>query len=94
MIRMYCLHFHQKDLKPCNECSTLIDYAFKKIDRCPYHDVKPVCSQCRIHCYQSDMRHKIREVMRYSGPRMLLLHPILGILHLIDRLRPYPEGRA
>jgi hypothetical protein len=26
-------------------------------------------------------------VMRYSGPRMILLHPILAIAHLYDGLK-------
>jgi hypothetical protein len=26
-------------------------------------------------------------VMRYAGPRMLLSHPVLALLHLIDGLR-------
>ena len=30
--------------------------------------------------------------MRYAGPRMLLTHPILAILHLVDGLRkPRPK---
>jgi hypothetical protein len=33
------------------------------------------------------MRERIREVMRYSGPRMLLSHPLMAIRHLIDGLR-------
>ena len=33
------------------------------------------------------MRDRIREVMRFAGPRMLLYHPILGILHMLDGRR-------
>jgi len=40
-----------------------------------------------VHCYAPEMREKIKEVMRYAGPRMLLSHPILAIAHLIDGLR-------
>jgi hypothetical protein len=29
------------------------------------------------------MRDKIRQAMRYSGPRMLARHPILAVDHLI-----------
>ena len=29
----------------------------------------------------------IREVMRFSGPRMLIQHPILAFMHLIDNIR-------
>jgi len=30
------------------------------------------------------MKKRIIEVMRFSGPRMLLQHPLLAIAHLID----------
>jgi hypothetical protein len=33
------------------------------------------------------MSDKIRTVMRYAGPRMLLRHPILAIGHLLDGRR-------
>ena len=36
-----------------------------------------------VHCYQPQMREQIRQVMRYSGPRMLLYHPVLAIWHLV-----------
>jgi hypothetical protein len=32
-------------------------------------------------------------VMRYAGPRMLLSHPFLALLHLIDGLRK-PRSRG
>jgi hypothetical protein len=39
------------------------------------------------------MREKIRDVMRYAGPRMLLTHPVMAIAHLLDGLRkPRPRG--
>jgi len=91
MIRMYCRHVHRKKPVPCIECTKLLEYALNKIDHCTYRELKPVCSRCRIHCYRSIMREEIKKVMRYSGPRMLLFHPIPGILHLIDRFRPNPE---
>jgi hypothetical protein len=36
------------------------------------------------------MRERIREVMRYAGPRMILRHPILAIWHLLDGRRQEP----
>jgi len=30
------------------------------------------------------MREKIREVMRFSGPRMLFHHPIAAIRHVVE----------
>jgi hypothetical protein len=30
------------------------------------------------------MREKIREVMKFSGPRMIFHHPIMAIKHVIE----------
>jgi hypothetical protein len=32
----------------------------------------------------------MREVMIYSGPRMLKSHPVLAIRHLLDERKPAP----
>ena len=37
-----------------------------------------------VHCYQPQMREQIRQVMRYSGPRILFHHPVMAIRHLIE----------
>jgi hypothetical protein len=33
------------------------------------------------------MREQIRCVMRYAGPRMMMYHPVLAILHFLDGLK-------
>ena len=38
-------------------------------------------------------RERAKEVMRFSGPRMLLRHPILAILHVLDGRREASEGK-
>lgn len=47
-------------------------------------ETKNFCQNCKIHCYRNEMRDKIKEVMRSSGPRMLMHHPILTVQHLIE----------
>ena len=42
------------------------------------------CGKCLVHCYQPQMREKVKGVMRYSGPRMLLHHPVLAMHHAVD----------
>lgn len=81
MVQIYCtsLH-HQKD--PCEDCSTLLRYAEKRIERCKFGIEKPACKNCPVHCYSPEMRQKIREVMRYSGPRMIYKHPVMALYHL------------
>ena len=83
MIEMFCRRFHHN--KPCGDCNELLEYVTLKIGQCPYAANKPACSDCRIHCYRKDMRSRIREVMRYSGPRMIYGHPILALRHLLGR---------
>ena len=33
------------------------------------------------------MRERVKEVMRYAGPRMIVRHPVLAVFHLIDGRR-------
>jgi len=87
MIGMYCGSRHGGRVEECEHCTRLLSYAREKIDRCVFHDSKPACNECRVHCYARDMREEIRAVMRFSGPRMMLYHPVLGLLHMADRLR-------
>ena len=49
----------------------------------PFMKEKTFCANCKVHCYKPEMREKIRKVMRFSGPRMLLYHPALAVWHLI-----------
>lgn len=88
MIEKYCHGNHgTKKHEICGECSQLFDYVKLRRSKCPHGDSKPFCSNCRIHCYKPDMREKIRAVMRYSGPRIVLNHPILATSHLIQTKR-------
>jgi len=89
MVSMYCHHHHGTTLL-CTDCAALFDYAKRRLQRCVFGDAKPNCAQCVVHCYSAQMREKIRVVMRWAGPRMLLRHPILGILHLLADHRPVP----
>lgn len=65
----------------------MLDYARKRLRLCPFQDKKPTCSKCSIHCYAPGKSEQIKAIMRYSGPRMLLSHPILALHHILDGLR-------
>jgi hypothetical protein len=89
MINMYCAAHHHG--KPgCADCMDLFDYAQRRLQRCVFGDAKPNCAKCVVHCYTRDMREKIRVVMRWAGPRMLLRHPILGVRHVLADRKPVP----
>jgi hypothetical protein len=88
MVGIYCRARHsQRAQAPCADCSTLLSYAFRRLDKCPYGEAKPTCSNCPIHCYKPAEKKQVTEIMRYAGPRMLFRHPVLAIAHQIDGLR-------
>lgn len=84
MIRLYCRKKHRTKNGLCSECRELDEYANLRSDRCPFMETKTFCSNCKVHCYKPQMREKIREVMRFSGPRMMLHHPILAVKHMAE----------
>lgn len=84
MIAVYCRgQGHQKG-SLCPECLSLLQYAHKRLDKCRFGEEKTFCEQCPVHCYGRDMRARIKVVMRYAGPRMLLHHPYLAVKHLVS----------
>jgi hypothetical protein len=84
MINIYCRKKHHRpDL--CEECLALKTYAFKRLSLCQFGEEKTACSNCSVHCYKPDYRQKMKVVMRYSGPWMLLYHPIYSVKHLLNR---------
>jgi hypothetical protein len=92
MTRIYCRDQHGTTTGLCAECSALLAYAHARLEHCPYQEHKSTCAKCPIHCYKPEMREKIREVMRYAGPRMLLQHPLLAVLHLLDGMKKAPSA--
>lgn len=87
MIRLYCRKKHKVKDGLCSECAELEKYAVKRSEECPFMDDKTFCSFCKVHCYRSDMRERIRTVMKYSGPRLLIYKPTVGIRHIIETLK-------
>lgn len=85
MIKLYCKDNHKPSGILCTKCQELLDYSQKRAEHCVFGEDKPVCGNCTIRCYKKDMKEKIRNVMRYSGPRMILHHPIMAIRHVIDK---------
>ncbi len=91
MLRLYCSgHGHPKGEPLCTDCAELLEYSTRRLERCVFGDSKPTCTNCLVHCYSVEQRERIREVMRWAGPRMTLRHPVLAFLHLLDGRRPAP----
>ena len=90
MIDIYCRNHHHAKGELCSECRELLEYARFRLKNCPFQENKTTCGNCPIHCYKPKMREKVRDVMRYSGPRMIRHHPLLAIGHMVDGLRKEP----
>ena len=88
MIHLYCRKQHgSRRGQLCEDCAQLLDYARQRSDRCPVMENKTFCSNCKVHCYKPAMREKIRAVMRFAGPRMLMSHPVMAIRHVVETKR-------
>lgn len=84
MIQLYCKKQHHSKDGLCRNVPALDAYARMRSEKCPFMETKTFCSNCKVHCYKPEMREKIREVMRFSGPRMLFHHPIAAIRHVVE----------
>jgi len=93
MITLYCAKRHGgRRGELCSDCREMSAYARARLERCPFGAEKPTCANCRVHCYRSAMRERVRDVMAFAGPRMLASHPYLALMHvLVDERRPAPE---
>ena len=94
MVGIYCRDKHEGTETLCSDCRELLDYAEVKLTKCPFGADKPTCAQCTVHCYTPAMRTRIREIMKYSGPRMLTAHPILAARHVVHGLLHKPPRRS
>ena len=90
MVRLHCQDRHGQYAGLCVNCQRLMDYATRRLDRCVFGDDKPTCANCTVHCYNAEMRERVRVVMRYAGPRIMWRHPFLALAHVVDGHRPAP----
>lgn len=88
MTQMYCSHHHAAARgRLCRDCEALMIYAEARLARCPYGEAKPTCAKCPVHCYKKAQRERVRQIMRFAGPRMPLRHPWRALVHVFDKLR-------
>lgn len=85
MIKKYCRARHNS-AELCEDCRALTEYALFRLEKCPFKVNKKFCSFCKVHCYKPDMREKIKDVMRYSGPRMIFSHPVFAFSHVFQMI--------
>ena len=90
MIDLYCKAHHKTNGDLCVDCQQFKEYAHLRLDKCPFQDKKSICGKCNIQCYKPDMKKQARQIMSYSGPRLLLHHPGLALHHIWDKRRKAP----
>ena len=88
MLGLYCQNKHGQKDGLCGDCGELELYAHQKLEGCQFMPLKPVCAKCPVHCYKPQHRQQVREVMRFSGPRMLIHAPGAAIRHLWLLVKP------
>lgn len=71
----------------CAVCKEIDEYAALRTRKCRRMENKISCELCQNHCYAPEMQERIREVMRYAGPRMIWHHPIAAIRHLATKFK-------
>lgn len=86
MIELNCHKLHHPE-GLCDECQELLTYAEARIRKCPHYKSKIPCKDCTIHCYHNPYKDKIRDVMRFSGPQMMIYHPILAVYHFLAKYK-------
>lgn len=97
MIEIYCRGKHGAEkYEICENCAKLQDYALERLDKCKFGEMKPNCQDCTVHCYKSSMRIKIKEVMKYAGPRMIIYNPGGAWRHVVGRFKKkmLPQKRS
>ena len=88
MVKIYCRTHHDYAAvhagELCEDCTRFLEYAGQRLVHCPFAKQKPTCGGCTVHCYQKEMQAKAKQIMRYSGPRMIWRHPLMAFFHLLD----------
>ena len=64
----------------CNECIEIMNYSSNRLVLCPL-DPKPSCKNCKIHCYAPEQRKKIKEIMRFSGIKLIKMGRLDYMFH-------------
>ncbi len=71
-----------KNVCLCPDCRKLLAHALVKRTVCPMQP-KPSCKHCPRHCYHPKYRQQIRDVMKYSGRKLVMHGRVDYLLHLL-----------
>ena len=87
---IYCGAHHdgkKDDAGLCPSCRETIDQTLARTEACP-NGHEGNCQDCPIHCQRGEAQQRIREIMRYSAPRMTFRHPLMTLEYLRKKRKP------
>ncbi len=94
MIAYYCQKKHGSAAgRPWEGCLKTEGYAHPRLGPRPVTGDKNLFSPCAGHRYAPRRGGRIREVMRYSGPHMLIRHPLLVVRHALTGMQNKNTGK-
>ena len=86
--RIYCDAHHEgpKDAsRLCPMCRETVNATLARTQACPF-DHTGNCQDCTVHCQRGEAQERIREMMRYSAPRMVFRHPLMTADYLRKKI--------
>lgn len=85
---IYCAAHHAGALKDdagmCEECAAVIKYTHERASACPYNH-EGNCQDCKLKCNRGEQQQRIKAIMKYAAPRMLVKHPIMTMEYLAKK---------
>ncbi len=93
MMSLYCKRHHpwRNSHHLCDECQDLLKYSAQRSRNCK--NQKGFCAHCPTPCYAPEKRAEMGKIMKFSGPRIGLYHPIWVTKHIIETRRKNGEQR-
>lgn len=83
--RIYCKAHHQgteqDEAGLCPSCREAVESTFARAANCPNHQTNN-CEDCEVKCQRGDAQKRIKQIMRYSAPRMIFCHPLMTLEYL------------
>ena len=87
---MYCKAHHASSVKGphglCEECTATVAFTHERTKNCPYGHAHN-CQDCTTKCNRGQQQQRVKAMMRYAAPRMLLRHPLMTMDYLSKKLR-------
>ncbi len=92
---IYCKAHHADAVKDaaglCPSCREAINHTLDRTVVCPY-DHEGNCQDCDVHCQRGEAQQRIKEIMRYSAPRMAYHHPLMTAEYLRKKMKGKRKG--